>query len=67
MTNEVEVVNLDDFDCDDELIQDLFDGVMKDYELDATMSLEDVLYEMFYLGFEAGENLLLDEAGIEKE
>jgi len=34
--------------------QDKFDEIMNKYELDGTMSIEDMLYEMFALGFETG-------------
>jgi hypothetical protein len=37
-----------------EVTQDKFDDLMSDYELDSTMSIDDMLYEMFALGFETG-------------
>jgi len=37
---------------EDKLIQDMFDDVIEGYELDMEMNLEDMLYEMFAMGFE---------------
>jgi len=36
----------------EEAIQTAFDEAFEDYELDATMSIEDIFYEMFAAGFE---------------
>lgn len=37
---------------EDDIIQEAFDEVMSDYELDSEMSIEDLLYEMFANGWE---------------
>ena len=48
-------------DEDDSVVQDAFDNFMEDYELDSTMSIEDMLYEMFYVGFETALMMLEEE------
>lgn len=46
---------------EDQVIQDAFDIFMEDYELDTSMSFEDMMYEMFASGFETALELLDDE------
>lgn len=50
MTDQVEENQVDAIE--DEIIQEAFDQVMSDYELDTEMSIEDLLYEMFANGWE---------------
>jgi len=45
----------------EETIQEAFDELMSDYELDSTMSIEDMLYEMFASGFEVAVETLNDD------
>ena len=50
MTDQVEENQVDAIE--DEIIQEAFDEVMSNYELDTEMSIEDLLYEMFANGWE---------------
>ena len=43
---------------EDSIIQDAFDLFMEDYELDTSMSFEDMMYEMFASGFETALELI---------
>jgi hypothetical protein len=45
---------------EDTIIQDAFDLFMEDYELDTSMSFEDMMYEMFASGFETALELIDD-------
>lgn len=48
-------------------IEDLFDLVLEDYELDISMTFEDILFEMFSYGFEAGVGVMSEESYEEAE
>jgi len=37
---------------EDNLLQEEFDNLLEDYEMDLSMPLEDIMYEMFALGWE---------------
>jgi len=50
MTNQVEETQVEEIE--DDIIQEAFDEVMRDYQLDSEMSIEDLLYEMFANGWE---------------
>jgi hypothetical protein len=50
MTNQVEETQVEEIE--DDIIQEAFDEVMSEYELDSEMSIEDLLYEMFANGWE---------------
>ena len=50
---------------EDAIIQDAFDNFMEEYELDMSMSFDDMMYEMFATGFETA--LALVDAANELE
>jgi len=49
----------------DVAVEAAFDAVMEDYELDASGSLNDMLFDMFANGFDAALELAMDEEGEE--
>jgi len=57
----------DDFIDDDAVIGELYDELMKDYELDPSMTFDEILHEMFAYGFEAAMSLAEDDDEDEEE
>jgi len=63
MTNQVEETQVEEIE--DDIIQEAFDEVMSEYELDSEMSIEDLLYEMFANGWEMALEVYSEAEGEE--